>query len=149
MGQSSGGRRFIGAIGIMLLGTGLLLFLSAIYSGVSHFGDFTNFEGRTRSMGRRAVIGMGLFAFGGLLAAIGGRRRGDVNAHYRNYEDNTGRDFDPRAARHLTRPNDPAYDGYERPPAPPPERIVKIRCRSCSSLNDEQWNYCNSCGAPL
>jgi len=149
MGQSSGGRKFIGVIGIAMVGLGFLVFLSAMFSGVSNFGDFTNFESRTRSMGKRAVIGMGIFAFGGFLAAIGGgRRRGQVNAHYQAYDDNTGRDYDPRAARHLTRPNDPAYDGY-KPEAPPPERIVKIRCRSCSSLNDEKWNYCNSCGAPL
>lgn len=150
MARSSSGGKFISAIGMVMVLLGLLLFLSVMYSGVSRFGDFRNFGERMRGYGQRAVVGMGMFAFGSGLMVIGrGRRRGTPTAsRYHEYGDNRGRDYDPSIPDGQQRPNDPAYDGYE-PSRPPPERVVKIRCRSCSSLNNEQWNYCNGCGAPL
>lgn len=33
--------------------------------------------------------------------------------------------------------------------APPPAPEVKIRCRGCGGLNDEDAKFCKSCGAPL
>lgn len=31
----------------------------------------------------------------------------------------------------------------------PPSEVVKIRCRSCQALNDEQAKFCDQCGAVL
>ena len=33
--------------------------------------------------------------------------------------------------------------------APPPAPEIKIRCRGCGGLNDEDAKFCKSCGAPL
>lgn len=30
-----------------------------------------------------------------------------------------------------------------------PQEIVKVRCRACKALNDEQAKFCDQCGAPL
>jgi Short C-terminal domain len=52
--------------GMVLTGIGLLLFLSTFVSFLSHFGDFTDFDGRAKSGGIRAfggIICMGLGQF--------------------------------------------------------------------------------------
>jgi cytochrome c biogenesis protein CcdA len=50
---------------------GILSFLSTFLSFAAHFGDFTNFEQRSRSMALRAVIGMVMMIAGGLLSGVG------------------------------------------------------------------------------
>ncbi len=150
--RHSSSTRLITKIGIAMAAFGLLLFLFMLYNSMSHLGDFRNFESRVRYQGKGAVLGMGLFAFGGFLIAIGAgrRRRSGTSSLYREYDDGRGRDYDPNAPTGLQRPNDPAFDNFESSrPQQTSERAVRVRCRSCASVNDEAWNYCNCCGAPL
>jgi hypothetical protein len=55
---------------------GVLMFLSTFVSAISSFGDFTNFESRTKSMGFRALggmvavmVGFGMMGYGAAGAA--------------------------------------------------------------------------------
>jgi hypothetical protein len=50
---------------------GLISFLSVFVSAALSFGDFTDFETRTRWMAIRAVIGMIMMIAGGVLTTIG------------------------------------------------------------------------------
>lgn len=34
-------------------------------------------------------------------------------------------------------------------PQQPPQQIVKVKCVSCSALNDEHARYCSQCGKPM
>ena len=40
-------------------------------------------------------------------------------------------------------------DESSSPSAAPMEPVVKVRCRACSTLNDEKAKFCNQCGGPL
>ena len=64
-------RRAIFYIGRVVSVLGILSFLSTFLSFAAHFGDFTNFEQRSRSMALRAVIGMVMMIAGGLLSGVG------------------------------------------------------------------------------
>ena len=57
--------------GIILTGVGLLLFLSTFVSFISHFGDFTDFEGRAKSGGMRAFGGMICMGIGQFIMRLG------------------------------------------------------------------------------
>jgi hypothetical protein len=57
--------------GMILSGIGFLLFLSTFFSTISHFGDFTDFEGRTKSGGMRAFGGMICIGIGQFIMRLG------------------------------------------------------------------------------
>ncbi len=57
--------------GMILTGVGLLLFLSTFVSFISHFGDFTDFEGRSKSGMMRALGGMICMAIGQFIMRVG------------------------------------------------------------------------------
>lgn len=56
-----------------LMVVGALLFFSTFISSALHFGDFTDFENRTRSMAVRSLTGMGLLIVGGLIRGVGAK----------------------------------------------------------------------------
>lgn len=56
---------------MILAGVGLLLFSSTFVSFISHFGDFTNFEGRTKSGGMRAFGGIICIGIGQFIMRLG------------------------------------------------------------------------------
>ena len=58
-------------LGTIFVAVGLLMFLSVFVSAALNFGDFSNFEGRVRSMGLRAVGGMALMIGGFVLISLG------------------------------------------------------------------------------
>jgi hypothetical protein len=64
-------RKAIFYIGRVVSVLGILSFLSTFLSAAAHFGDFTNFAERGRSMMLRAVIGMVMTIAGGLLSGVG------------------------------------------------------------------------------
>ncbi|MBC7980427.1 MAG: SHOCT domain-containing protein [Armatimonadetes bacterium] len=57
--------------GMILTIVGLLLFLSTFVSFISHFGDFTDFEGRSKSGMMRAFGGMICMAIGQFIMRVG------------------------------------------------------------------------------
>jgi len=57
--------------GMVLSGIGLVLFLSTFVSFISHFGDFSDFEGRAKSGMVRAFGGMICLAIGQLIMRAG------------------------------------------------------------------------------
>lgn len=106
---------------------GFLLFFSVFISGALNFGNFDDFEARTRSMSIRAVLGMFMIIGGGVLGGI--------------------------AARQGRRPRDeagPSNDGtWKFGPDEEAAGPVKIRCQKCRALNDEAAKFCDQCGAGL
>ena len=59
--------------GMVLIGIGLLLFLSVFVTFMANFGNFDNFEGRARSEGFRAFGGMILMMIGGFMMNVGSK----------------------------------------------------------------------------
>ena len=58
-------------LGMIITGIGFLLFLSTFVSFISHFGDFFDFAGRTRSGMMRAFVGMIFIVAGQVIMRIG------------------------------------------------------------------------------
>jgi hypothetical protein len=56
---------------MLLVVVGFLTFGSVLVSGAMRFGDFRDFEKRSRSEMTRAIVGMGLVLVGGILVSIG------------------------------------------------------------------------------
>jgi hypothetical protein len=58
-------------IGMVISVIGGISFVSVFITGILSFGDFSNFDGRVRSEGLRAIIGMILIVVGQVIASIG------------------------------------------------------------------------------
>ncbi|MCC6798152.1 MAG: SHOCT domain-containing protein [Candidatus Hydrogenedentes bacterium] len=69
--EISEGRKILFYIGGIIAVVGFLTFGSVFVSGALNFGNFDNFEARGRSMGLRAIGGMGLIVAGMVLQGIG------------------------------------------------------------------------------
>ncbi len=72
---------------------GFLSFGSVFISGALHFGDFSEFQQRTRSMAARAIIGMGLMIGGGILMRVG--RMGVAGSGIKLDPEETRKDVEP------------------------------------------------------
>ena len=57
--------------GMILAGIGFLLFLSTFLSFISHFGDFTDFDGQAKSGGMRAFGGVICIGIGQFIMRLG------------------------------------------------------------------------------
>ncbi len=101
----------------------------------------------------RAVIGMICIIIGSVLMSIG--QRGTAGS---------GLILDPEKAREDLQPFsqakgkmindvienvDVARDFFDRSSNTEVKEIIKIRCRSCEELNDEDARFCKSCGKEL
>lgn len=69
--QISAERKALYRAGQIIGVIGMVSFLSVFVSAALHFGDFTDFDARGRSMGLRAIGGFIMIFVGGALAAIG------------------------------------------------------------------------------
>jgi len=73
MKQISEGRKTAYYVGMCLMVIGGLMFFSVFITHAMHFGDFSNFESRTRSFMFRGIGGVALLIVGGLIRGIGAR----------------------------------------------------------------------------
>lgn len=125
---------------------GLLLFLSVFVTGAMQWGDVSNFDDTTRSMAFRAIGGMALAIVGGMIRGIGARGLAG-----------SGVVLDPQRARRDLEPYSrmaggmakDALDevGVSRPSHP--AEVVKIRCRTCGKLNEDDSKFCQECGKAI
>lgn len=137
--------------GMGLIGIGLVLFLSTFVTFMANFGNFDNFEGRAKSEGFRALVGMALMMIGGFMMKVGAKGWAG-----------SGVVLDPEKARKDVEPWSRMTGGVvqdalsevevvkkleDRLDAPEPQ--VKVRCRKCQTLNDETAKFCNQCGSAL
>jgi hypothetical protein len=153
--QISDTRKMLYYGGMICAGIGLLLFLSTFVSAALNFGRFDNFESNAQSMMIRAVLGMFMMMGGGAINRIGAM--GFSASGLFLDPDNARKDVKPwtRMAGGIT--NDAmneidivqdVKEHFFKPQAPPAEQ-VKVRCRQCKSLNDEDAKFCDQCGAEL
>lgn len=69
--QVSPERKALYYVGMVVTAIGLLTGISVFISAASHFGDFSNFQERGRSMIARTLIGFLMIVGGGFLSRIG------------------------------------------------------------------------------
>jgi hypothetical protein len=138
-------RRVVYYAGMALAIAGLLLFLSVFITAAGAFGDFNGFVARARSFGYRAFGGMALMIVGSILMSVGAR--GFAGSGILLNPDRTRRDLEPwsRMVGGVVDDALAEVDSDRGGTAAP----VKIRCRQCQALNDENSKYCGHCGAAI
>ena len=133
-------------IGMMILG--FILFISVFFS----FAGFMNnpFEGSGSPSFTNSILGMVLMIAGSIVRNIGAKGAAG-----------SGLLLDPDKAREDLKPFNEAKGGMindvisnidvvDKLIKPNEEKeVIKIRCRSCGSLNDEDAKFCKSCGKDL
>jgi len=147
----SEGRKLAFYGGMALSGIGVLLFVSNFFLGPSVHDGFSQFESGMQAVSIRAISGMALMVVGGVISAIG--KLGAAGS---------GVILDPRKSRKDLEPWNRAQggminDALEEMPAlknivsgdKPGEAVVKVRCRACGALNEEDAKFCKGCGKPL
>lgn len=159
MARISNERKIVYYIGIVMIVIGFILFVSVFISiasfmkepfgGGGPFGGNGPFESKGPS-NMNAVIGMILMIAGGVVMSVGAKGAAG-----------SGLLLDPEKAREDLKPfseakgrmindvisNIDAVDKISRPQAQ--NEIIKIKCRSCGSLNDEDAKYCKGCGGGI
>jgi hypothetical protein len=135
-------------VGIGLVVIGFLLFISVFFFAADFmYNPFTS--GRTPPFSN-AVIGMVLIIAGSLIMTIGAKGAAG-----------SGLLLDPEKAREDLKPfseskgkmiNDMIsnIDVVDRISRPQEEKeVIRIKCRSCGVLNDEDAKYCKGCAEEL
>ena len=138
-------------VGVGIGFVGFLTFASVFVTGAMNFGDFTDFDRRAKSMMTRAFVGMGLVIVGGVIASVSshglhgsrvlldpGKERQDLEPWSRMQ----GGMIDDALSEVKS------LDRLAAAPAQPATQ-VKVRCRQCAALNDEEARFCDQCGAAL
>lgn len=153
MAKISNERKAAYYIGIGMIVLGFILFISVFFSAASFMNN--PFSGSFNGMNRgpsfmNAVIGMVLIIAGSIVANIGAKGAAG-----------SGIILDPEKAREDLKPYSEAAGGMindvisnidvvDKITNTKEEReekeVIKVRCRSCGTLNDEDAKYCKSCG---
>jgi hypothetical protein len=166
-------RKAIFYIGMGMIAIGFLTFISVFFTAMSgprfsstgpgtfdietfkrtgSFGTQRTFESDMQSSMTRGVVGMLLMFAGGIMMAVG--RSGLAGAGFVLNPEQRRRDLEPfsRAAGGMAndaleevKPVQKIVDALSKPAAP----IVKVRCRSCQELNDEDAKFCKACGSAM
>lgn len=142
-------------MGMMILG--FILFISVFFTTANMMTSdpfSTNYGSFARSFMLRPIIGMILIVVGAIVMNIGARGAAG-----------SGIVLDPEQAREDLRPFNEAkgdmindvisnidvvdsITSFQNNQSAPKE-IIKIKCRNCNSLNDEDARYCKECGRQL
>lgn len=152
-------RKFMYYGGMAMTGIGLLLFLSNFIILPMSMGSMDPFQGDNfmAGFGFRAVGGMVLIALGQFVMNIG--KVGAAGA---------GLILDPEKAREDMKPWSQMKGGVikdtlnevdavealtqslgQSGKAVAPKEVIKIKCRNCKALNDEDAVFCKSCGEKM
>lgn len=135
-------------IGNVLTVVGILLFVSVIVEGFAGFNNGPSFDPSSGPNPMRALLGMGIMVVGGICRAVGvGGLAG------------SGILIDPQRERQELKPwskmaggmmND-ALEEVEvvKNTSSAGQEVIKVRCPSCRTLNDENAKFCDQCGQAL
>lgn len=135
-------------IGIGMMVLGFILFISVFFQTASFMNDpFAHGGGPSFT---NAIIGMVLIIAGGVIMNIGAKGAAG-----------SGLILDPDKAREDLKPFNEAkgemindmitkIDAVENLTKPYKEKeVIKVRCRGCECLNDEDAKFCKECGKEL
>lgn len=144
-------RKFAYYLGSAMVGIGFVLFFSVFVTSAMNFGDFDDFDGQVRSSAMRAVLGMGLMIVGGFVRSVGAH--GAAGSGVVLDPDQARRDLEPYSRQGGGMLKDALDEadidlgglGRTDPSGP----VIMIRCRNCSTLNEEDSKFCQECGQPV
>ncbi|MGI6189357.1 MAG: zinc ribbon domain-containing protein [Clostridiales bacterium] len=151
MSKITKGRKAAYYTGMALIALGFILFISTFISVASHINDPLSFiDGRGTPPFANSVIGIILIIIGSVVMSIGAR--GPAGS---------GLLLDPKKAREDLKPFSEAkgemindvisnIDAVDRiVKSSEAKEVIKIKCRNCGALNDEDAKFCKNCGREL
>jgi len=136
------GRGSLTAIGAILMVIGIIFFLAAVTSLMTPTSNQFDFAARQAQMNSSfvtAIIGMVLLALG-----FGALRLGMIRP--------VSTYVASEASPAIERVSEAAGEGFKIGSGADPlsnESIVKVKCRNCGYLENEDAIYCGKCGKPL
>jgi len=138
-------------VGMGLTLLGVISFFSVFITSAMNFGNFQDFDGQVQSAAFRAVGGMILMMIGTACSNIAAKGLAG-----------SGIVLDPEQARKDVEPWSRMTGGVLQDALSevdvvnkvvdqlqPAEQQIKVRCRSCKALNDENAKFCDQCGESL
>ncbi len=133
-------RKTLYYLGMGMTGVGLLLFLSTF---IQFMRPQDLFGAGPGSMMTRPFIGILMIAGGQFLRHLGAR--GSAGS---------GLVLDPEKARDDLAPwskmaGGMVNDALDETELKKDKEVIRVRCRSCGTLNDEEARFCDQCGEPL
>ena len=144
-------------VGMIVSGIGLVLFLSFFLTVAAGLANPANIAAGAGAAFVRAVFGFVMIAAGQVIARIGSR--GLAGSGMLLDPEKEREDLEPwnRMAGGMTDDTlsevgvvKAVEQALTRNADEPEQReVVKVRCRSCQSLNDEDAKFCDQCGAAL
>ncbi len=142
-------------IGMAIMAVGFLIFISVFFSQINSFGNFDNFHGRAQSSMTRAFVGMILIVIGGVVKGIG--KRGLAGSGVILDPQQEREDMEPWSRMSGGMTNDAMSEidlvnnMNDRLTGPDhgSKETIKVRCRECRTLNDEDAKFCDECGAKM
>ncbi len=137
--------------GMAMSVVGLLTFLSLFLIFPNPHNGFGNFENSMQSFLLRGISGMALMIAGGALQQAG--KRGLAGSGVVLDPEQARRDVEPwsRMAGGVVDDALGEVDLAKHTGGAPhsgPD-VVKVRCRNCQSLNDEDARFCDQCGKEI
>jgi len=150
MSRISNNRKAAYYVGIAMIVIGIVLFLSVFVVAFGMMSDKNDFSMNRMPPFKNAVIGMILMIAGSAISNIGAKGAAG-----------SGLILDPDQAREDLKPFNEAkgkmindlignIDLVDKFVETKEEKeIIKIKCRSCSCLNDEDAKFCKNCGQTI
>ena len=131
-------------MGIMVLG--IILFASTFVTAAAKFGDFSNFESDAKSNMFRAIAGMALMVIGGVIRGIGARGIAGSGIVLDSGKAGEELELSSRMAGGMVKD---ALEEADVNLTGKSEKVIVIKCTSCSKLNEEDSRFCQECGEQL
>lgn len=133
-------------LGMVLIIVGIITIITSMISFMNSFGKQTTFSQGAPAPMYSFFIGMIIIGVGSIIQSIG--KRGMAGS---------GTVLDPEQARRDLEPFSRMAGGMVRDaleetsilPNKESERVVMIKCRDCSTLNEEDAKFCKQCGKPI
>lgn len=143
-------RKAIYYTGMVLMVIGFILFISTFFTFAFGFGDF-NVPSELSFLS--PIIGMVLIIIGNILMAIG--RKGVAGSGIILDPEKERDDLKPFSSAKGKMINDVVEnidivnEVGKKMSKEDVKEVVKIKCRNCGALNDEDSKYCKSCGREI
>lgn len=144
--QVSGERRFAYYGGMLLIAFGLVVFVTGMVKAVGGGGTFVSASDGPSSLLTFGLIGMALFAAGGMLRNLGARGLAGSGAVLD--PERARRDLEPFSRQAGGMLKD-ALDEAGLRPGGGPEKVIMVKCPACSTLNEADSKFCQECGRSL
>lgn len=150
----SDGRKLTYYIGLVLVVLGVILFMSSFFAVSTGFGSMDpGFDMGMPSFFKRALFGMISIIIGSVLMNIGAK--GAAGSGIILDPDKVREDLSPyshaagKMINDVVSGVDVLKDVRGNQEGKRPDQLIKIRCRECGGLNDEDAVFCKACGGKL